>query len=100
MAQFLDEQALRPQDEGDEEDEMLGEDLPGGVDLRTKVLRDADDDRRPASVPHRLPRPPSTTASKAASRRLGPIAGSKFVQTDMQQAAASIVTPTMPIATG
>src|ERR1700722_1864474 len=37
------EQALRTQDERDEEDEMLGEDLPGGVDLRAEILRDPDD---------------------------------------------------------
>ena len=79
---------------------MLGEDLPGGVDLRAEILRDPDASTPPASVPQRLPRPPSTTASKAASSRLGPIAGSKLVQTDMHEAAASMVMAITPIAIG
>ena len=77
---------------------MLRENLPCRINLRAEILRDANDDAA-NHVPHRLPRPPSTTTSNAIKRRLGPISGSKFVHTDMQQAADMTVSPTTPIAT-
>ena len=43
---------------------MAGEKLPFGIDVRADRLRDADDDAA-GERPHRLPRPPMMTASKA-----------------------------------
>src|SRR5579883_450330 len=45
------EQALRPDDENDEEQDMAGENLPGGVELRADRLGDAERDAADQRAP-------------------------------------------------
>ena len=59
-------QALRPDHQHDQEDQLAREDLVGGIDLGAELLHDAQQDPS-ASVPHSDPSPPITTASKAKS---------------------------------